>query len=192
MATEFGYLFAHEYEFEVLMEFPPHEHERRYYYPGAAAGGSDGLIVRVTPLRGSSWIGVFAFGSRFETLMTGVFTHPDPGLLCVVSRGAGYFVKANAPENCTVIDVVPITTVKQVAEKPLLLFADFTCLSAYGKDGRIWRTRRLSWDGIEISTIDDQSVCGKGSDPTSAQAVPFCVNLTTGEASGGSAPENYI
>ena len=180
--------FEHNYSAAVLNEFPSGE-ARVLYYPGASnQGGRDGMAVAVTPQDRNKWIGVFAFGA-FGASITAISSTPDPGTMCVVSKGAGYLIKPNKPEQWSDIPIVPITYLKPMPEHRMILLADYTSIAALGAEGLIWRTQRLSWDGISISRITTEHIEGEGWDPTTTRRPAFRVSLATGESSGGSSPE---
>lgn len=190
---EEGSLFAKRYNFQVLTELPSGSGDtRRFYYPGAKlTGGKDGLIVRVVPVNGQEWVGVFATGDEFGTLLNGVFTCPDEDMICVVSGGIGYLVHASTPEWSSEVPVAPITRVLQMPESDILVVASFTDLSAWGRDGLRWRTKRLVWDELRVTAYDNRRLSGIGFDPTQSEPVRFSVDLRTGEHEGGSSPETY-
>ena len=69
-----------------------------------------------------------------------------------------------------------------------MLFHDYTEVVAYGENGLVWETERLSWDGIEIQEVSESEVIGQGWDATSEKHVEFRVNLGNGCHQGGAAP----
>jgi hypothetical protein len=173
----------------VLEEWPPgRDAVRRIYFPGGSSeGGHDGLLVRVRPQQGNPWMGVFAFGfgSKFPT---GVFTCPDSLSLCVVAAGSGYIVRVDSPESGEPVRCAPVTDIRPMEERQLLLFADFTRLVAYGRNGVAWRIPRLSWDGLKITAVGrDSSVVGW--DAVNSREVEFVVESSTGRSTGGASPE---
>src|SRR5712691_8532702 len=114
---------------------------QRFYYPGASLdGGRDGLIVEVQPANARHWLGVFAFGEASDALLSGIFSTPCDDVVCVVSSGKGYLVHADKPEWWSEVPVWPITSVRQLTESGLLIFVDFTSLTAWGANGLAWRS----------------------------------------------------
>lgn len=192
MRLEEQMLFPRQYDVIVLDELPPASDVRRFYYPGARVdGGSDGLTIRVQPKVAESWEGVFAFWDRSRTLLEGIFSTPSEDVLCVVSAGGGYMVHADKPQWWSDVPLVPITRVIQIVERDMLIFAGFTSLVAWGREGEMWRTKQLAWDGLQITSIDGDRIVGLGFDPITSANVPFSVNVVTGEHEGGSSPESY-
>jgi len=193
-AIEEGLLFAKSYDFEVLGEIPSGSADlRRFYYPGAnEEGGKDGLMVRVDSSNAEPWLGIFASMDHSHTLMmNGIFTCPDADMICVVAGGSGYFVHASMPQWSSEIPMVPITRVLQSTAGGLLVFADFTSLGAWSRDGPVWRTKRLVWDELQVTDYDAEKVVGVGLDPTQPEPVGFVVDVMTGHHEGGSFPDMY-
>ena len=181
--------FPASYEVEIVDE-TLNDTEPRYYYPGARRdGGKDGLLIAVSDKTGR-WMGVFEFGDSPNVLLSGVFATPAADVLCVVASGKGYLVHSDKPEWWSEIHAFPITTVLQAPEVELLIVANFTSIYAFGKDGLAWKSKRLVWDDLRITSYDRHTLCGDGFDPTQSARVAFAVDLRTGEHEGGSFPRN--
>jgi hypothetical protein len=149
------------------------------YFPrGTRTGGKDGILLRFTPSTGDQWSGCFAFG---DYGLCGVFATPNPDCVCVVSKGTGYWVHVNEPEKPSEMRALPIRDVRIVSDARILLLADFTALSAFGPDGRLWR-RSVCWDDLKISEVQKGVVSGTGYDPTNSahSKAEFAVELATG------------
>lgn len=185
--------FEQNYETEVLQDLPStSEGARRYYYPGAKAeGGRDGVIVRVAPHDGEPWVGVFAFGYTSSKVISGVFSFPDPETICVVSAGAGYVVEVRAPRLWEQVNLFPLLNVRFEPERRVALFSDFTRLTAYGPEGKLWETVDLSWDGLSIERVAADGIWGTAWDSPKSKEVDFYVDLKTGNHRGGSSPQMY-
>jgi hypothetical protein len=179
--------FRHAYECEQLTEGPgrasssPH-----YYYPGASTeGGRDGIFVEVHPEDGEPWLGTFAFGQIAPKGPSGIFTMPDPRLLCIVAKGEGYLVSANSPTSWDRVRVTPIIDVRPIRAHEIIVFAEFTRLVAYGQAGIKWQTKRLSWDNLKITEVTDTAIKGEFWDIRSEAKENFVVDLATGTHQGG-------
>lgn len=177
--------FAHDYECEYLAELPGAAHARHYFPGGETAGGGDGLTLRVIPRRGGAWLGTFAFGFKSSKAASGLYSWPDPARLCVVSSGQGYLVDVDEPGSYDLIRPVPIINVLPVAERSLVVFVNYTTLTAYGGDGLLWETKRLSWEGIDLTSVTGSFVEGVVWDPRIEAATPFTVDLRDGSHRGG-------
>jgi hypothetical protein len=178
--------FPSSYECRELTSAPGCRTLPCYYYPGASKeGGRDGIIAEVRPDAGQPWLGSFAFGRVTPKGVSGMFATPDPQALCVVARGAGYWVRVSDPEVWEPIAADPITDVRPVAAQGILVFADYTRLVAYGEAGLRWRTKRLTWDDLKITEVQDEFITGEGWDAPANSSVSFRVSLATGEHEGG-------
>jgi hypothetical protein len=110
---------------------------------------------------------------------------PDPGHLCVVSRGRGYVVPVDEPACYEELEFHPILDVRAVARHGILVFANFTELMAYDTAGFRWRTARLAWDSLKITEVNDGEIRGEFWNIRSEQMSSFAVDLQTGEHRGG-------
>lgn len=189
-ATQLQLAFPHDYDVREITEIVQPEVEKHFYFPGASEhGGRDGLLLGVTPRQGAPWSGTFAFGHYPPTTKTGIYSCPDPQMLCVVAKGEAYFVKTDEPEKWGRVESTPIFDVRPILSKGLLIFSDFTTISAYGVKGRHWRTDRLSWDGIEITNLTAEYILGLAWDSPKQRHVEFCVEVQSGKHHGGSSPK---
>jgi hypothetical protein len=176
--------FRRTYECRSLTELPSSERRPRYYYPGASReGGRDGPILEVRPEHGEPWIGLFAFGAFGSLGVSGLFTTPHAGRLCVVTRGEGYLVAADDPTSWESVKAWPILDVRPVQARGILVFADYTDLMAYGETGLKWRSRLVT-DYLKITEITDRLIRGEGY-VLGREGVSFVVDLATGAHEGG-------
>lgn len=186
MSVPTDFSFPRQYDSEVVDELPSREVPPHYYYPGGTlAGGGDGVLVRVTPEGGAGWIGTFAFGKYGKNAVTKVLGMPDPGRLCVVSRGAGYLVSVRDPRSWEVVRAIPVIDVRSIPEAGLVVFANFTELVAYGAEGVRWRTKRLTWDSMKLTEVTDEKIVGEYWDIRSEETRTFEVDVRTGAHRGG-------
>lgn len=144
--------------FIELIEELPNSSSKRLFYPGAVeSGGQDGINIRVAPSLGETWIGTFARGQFGPKAITKVFTMPDPGQLCVVASGQAYIVNANNPQYHYSPAIAPVMDVRLSEKHGIVIFANHTELLAIGVNGAVWRTERLSWDSLKLTTMTDDS-----------------------------------
>ena len=178
--------FQANYAVEVIdLTQPSNSSLEHYYYPGATkVGGKDGVLLKITLPNNQSWLATFAFGYDSRQALTGIFSCPNPSFVCVASSGQGYFVKVDSPPNWSVVDSYPLLNVYPIIERNMIIFVDYTTISAYRDDKQLWRTERLSWDGIKVDKITASLIKGRGWDASSGREVEFEVNLTTGEHTG--------
>jgi hypothetical protein len=179
--------FPTNYDLDPLHELSPRED--CYYFPGGTSiGGKDGLLLKVHPFHGNNWVGIFAFGYPPPTAKTGIYTYPDPDKLCVVSRGKGYIVQVDNPVVWEEIQPFPIIDVHPVPGLDMIIFAGFTRLTAYRREGRAWKTKELSWDGIKITAITSKSLQVVGWDAPENKESTFYINMQDGTFEGDSIP----
>jgi uncharacterized protein YecT (DUF1311 family) len=99
------------------------------------------MFVRVVPDGTPSWFGVFAFGSPGGSIgFSGVFSCPNPHDLCVASSWLGVVARADDYTKWTGLRAFPITDVRPCLDAQLLLLVDCTRITAWGRDGVLWRT----------------------------------------------------
>jgi len=178
--------FSKTYECEELAETPQPAVLPHYFYPGATIGsGRDGILIEVRPEHGQSWHGTFAFGQIAPKGASGIFTTPDPQRICVVAKGAGYFISSSDPTSWELVRATPVIDVRPVSAQGIIVFASFTDLVAYGPTGIKWRTKRLSWDNMKITEVTDKIIKGEIWDIRNEAKAEFIVDLATGTHQGG-------
>jgi hypothetical protein len=128
---------------------------------------------------------MFAFGKIGQASVSRVLSMPDPEKLCVVARGAGYVVTAATPLAWEAVRAIPIIDVRAIPRADLVVFANYTEMLAYGKDGVRWRTKRLAWDGLKIVAVGDRTLVGEYWDIREESVQRFEVDLASGSARGG-------
>jgi hypothetical protein len=178
--------YSHSYEIEELQEIPGTGRLEVpvFYFPRPENRPEhDGLWLKIRAETGNSWVGVFAFGYGSPPAFSRLFSSPDPGKVCVVSRGAAYIVRADDPDSWEKIPIVPVLDIRATPEHGFLIFADHTRLAAYGRAGLVWRSPRVCWDELKIVTLTPDRIDGVGSDPTNLDALrPFAVDVRTGRS----------
>lgn len=173
-----------DYDFEVLAGLPPTGPPALDFRVTNAGHGREGLVVAVrTPAR--QWVGNFQHG---DGTVNQVIPAPARGHLCVVAGGRGYWVNVHEPQLFEVIPIYPVREVRPSPDTGLLILADDTDLAAYDLHGRKWLSGRVSWDGVEILTVDASGVTGRGWDAVREAPVGFFVDAETGKVDGGAAP----
>lgn len=175
--------FESNYSIQVIEEIGIGE---RYYYPEARTeGGKDGILVEITSFERRNWFGIFAFGEITPKGLTGIYSMPDSDKFCVVAKGAGYIVSADNPKDWQEIKAIPIMDVRPITSQNLLVFADYTELVAYGKDGIKWRSERLAYDSFKIIEITEKKLKGEFWNIRKGVNDVFEVDLSTGLQKGG-------
>ena len=186
--TQIDLTFPLHCECQVLLELPNQSYTR-FYYPGAnKEAGRDGLLVKVVPQGGEPWIGCFGFGDTSGP--TKVYSSPQKGMVCVVSRGDGYIVSVEDPTQYERVKLCPILGAYPVSEQNLIVFHNFTDFVAYGVKGLAWRSKRISYDGIKVDRLEDGFLFGQAWDAPTGKDVCFRLDLRTGIHEGGSYPSD--
>ena len=72
-----------------------------------------------------------------------------------------------------------------------MIFIDYVKLLGYGAKGLLWQTGSLSWDGLKITKVSSNKICGMAWDAPKNKEVKFSVEVTNGACEGGSSPEMY-
>lgn len=171
--------------YEILPGLPPYG---PMYVPVAQDGrpfASEGFVVRVYRSDGSSWVANCARAfSDFE----GVFLCKDSEQFVIIAGGEGYLIHPNdyTPRACfgIVRGVVPNT------EDRLVFFSD-TEVTVIEPDASIWHSERIGYDGLKELACQDDQIKGLAFDVLAMSGewqetwVPFAVNLTTRQVSGG-------
>ncbi len=139
----------------------------------------------ITTPSGTRWAGRFVGGVEG---LSGVFATPCPKTVCVVVYGQGYWIPTENPKNYQSIAAIPIREIHRVPGRDCILIVDYSTITMFDAAGFRWNTAHLSWDGMEISNVDSNSVTGFGWDAASDRKVAFCVSIPEGVATGGAAP----
>ena len=145
---------------------------------------AEGFVVEFT-LGHSSWNGNFARGvSQIDT----VTHHHDCRDALVIAGGTAYVVDPAAQAiRChfggTIVDMFTHPT-----RRWLIINNQNIAFSALGPDGEVWRSRRISWDGLRAMSLNGDVLEGEAWDAMSKTWVPFALNLENGMVVGGSAP----
>ncbi|NYF79427.1 hypothetical protein [Granulicella arctica] len=182
--------FAQSWTVEVLAQPPMIAPARQFTYPLQIAGEEDALargalLLSVRPKSGGSFLATCALGFTSASMPTGVFACPNPDEMCAVAGGYAYIVDTLAPARCVQIGLKPVVSVLVLEEQGLLLFVGFHSLVAWGIDGQVWQTAKLSWEGVRITEILEDTVVGFGWDLMTDREMEFRVSLKTGTHTGG-------
>jgi hypothetical protein len=66
-------------------------------------------------------------------------------------------------------------------ELELIIFSSLTGLIAYDKKGLRWGTRRLAWDGLEVTSITNTKITGRSWDVSADEMRDFTIELVCGD-----------
>ena len=173
--------FPHNWSAEILPRRPLILPARQFIYPKQAEDIERGALeVMVRPSSAESFLATFALGFADAAAPTGLWSCPDPDWLCAIAGGYAYVVNTRQPEQFEQIEYRPVLLVRALPSHSLLIFAGYHSLIAWGTDGKIWQTERLSSEGIEIGRIEDDRLEGIGWDLITDRDVTFAIDLRTG------------
>ena len=182
--------FPHTWTAEILKAPPLIAPARQFTYPHQIAGEEDALArgalqLMVRPATGGTFLATCALGFTDPAMPTAVFTCPNPVQMCAVAGGYAYVIDTAQPERSTHIPLKPVVEVRPLVEQRLLLFVGFHSMVAWGRDGMVWESARLSWEGIRITSIDGDQLHGMGWNLLTDREIAFSVDLITGKHQGG-------
>ena len=182
--------FARTWTFEILKTPPLISPARQFIYPQQIAGEEDALArgafqLMVHPANGGTFLATCALGFTDPTMPTGVFACPNPQEMCALAGGYAYIVDTAHPEHCTHIAMKPVVEVHAVVPQKVLLFVGFHSILAWGANGIAWETERLSWEGVRLIGIEENTLHGMGWNLLSDREAAFEIDLLTGRHQGG-------
>ena len=178
--------FPHTWSVEVLEKRPLIAPSRQFVYPQQVEEVERGALeLLVKPASGDTFLATCALGFADPSAPTGVWSCPDPEWLCAVSGGYAYLIHTLQPQQWSQIPYRPVLSVRALKEQQLLLFVGHHTILAWGRERQAWQSERLSWEGIEITDIVGDTLCGLGWDLMTDKDVPFAIDLKSGEHTGG-------
>jgi hypothetical protein len=157
--------FPHTWSVEVLEKRPLIAPSRQFVYPQQVEEVERGALeLLVKPASGDTFLATCALG---------------------FAGGYAYLIHTLQPQQWSQIPYRPVLSVRALKEQQLLLFVGHHTILAWGRDGQAWQSERLSWEGIEITDIVGDTLCGLGWDLMTDKDVPFAIDLKSGEHTGG-------
>lgn len=172
-----------ERRYEILAGLPSYG---PMYIPVSDTGEpffSEGFVVRFYKKDDTDWVANFEPG---WTDMSLVADFPDANRIVVVAKGQGYVM---LPEEHKPVDTFGVTIKHSLrAETGELVLADDDSVWIIGKEGNVWRSERISWDGFADLKLQSNILTGLSYDPTddNEKWCPFTIDLVTKEITGGS------
>lgn len=182
--------FAHPWRVDVLSSPPLIAPARQFMFPQHVPGEEDAmnrgaLQLQVRPEGSAPFLATCALGFRDPGLPTGVWSCPAPDDLLAIAGGYAYRIRTLQPEATELLEQRPVVSVLAVPEAALLLLAGFHDVLALGAGGVVWRTARLSWEGLTLARASDGLLHGTGWDMFTDKDVLFTVDLRDGSHQGG-------
>ena len=102
-----------------------------------------------------------------------------------MAGGYAYVIDTERPEVAAFVSIRPVVQVVIERGSGLLVFVGFHGMAAWGVNGPVWETGRLSWEGVRVSGVEGGVLRGFGWDMRTDTEVGFAVDLKTGAHEGG-------
>ena len=144
---------------------------------------SEGFVIRVSRER-KGWIGNFQY-LRYRNGCNGVVALSTRAIAYVFSGDLGYRVPLDAPNSFETLQAIPIRGFHYLREQDWVVVWGFTKLAAYSPDGFEWETKRISWDGLQITEVRSDRLTGLAWNAVNGVEVEFSIDLRSGHHTGG-------
>ncbi|NID09537.1 hypothetical protein [Fibrivirga algicola] len=149
---------------------------------------SEGLVIRFFKSDGNTWVANFNLG---WTDFSEVFDFPATDITVVIAGGSGYVMNRNFTKPIATFEAT-ITAALMVTKQEIIAATD-TDIVIINAEGQLWKSERISWDGIKDLYMEGEVLHGKSYDPMedNDEWVGFALNLTTKKVTGGSYSRYY-
>lgn len=141
----------------------------------------EGFVVRFGANGANEWVGNFQPGVGGRN---GVFEDPNGTALIVIAGGQGHIVDPTSRQ-CSATFGAQIQSAFEIPDRKMIIFGNGLWFEAIDASGLVWRSDRISWDGMRDITIDGLTLAGEAFD-ISDNWVPFELDITSGTFTGGS------
>ncbi len=167
--------------FEILPGLPPYGPEAIAFSSSGQGEHSEGLVVRFVADDGSDWIGNF---QRSSANCERIVLHPNCRNYVVIAGGQAYVVDPNDPTKWEHFGG-GIGHAIEIDDLNAILIGNGLWFELLGANGTLWRTRRISWDGMADLKVDGLKLTGKSWSPEDCW-YEFTLDLVDGTVTGGS------
>ena len=142
---------------------------------------SEGLVVKFTQDNHKSWTGNFQRGlNDFDA----IFPELGERARIVIAGGDGYMIDEMQATQVGTFGG-SVAWGQFISERNLCVFASSWEITAFNAEGSLWKSRRISFDGIRILKIEGARLIGEAQH-YSDEWMPFTLDLATGHHTGGS------
>ncbi len=166
----------------VLDGLPPYGPMHEQFSATGQGTHREGFVVEFTPPDVPPWVGNF---QRGMTSLDVVVASRGDTTVTVIAGGEAYVVDPSS-RSCLRTFGGQIEHVFEFADRTV--FSNGLWLEATDGERLLWKTRRLSWDGMMEVRVDGDRIVGNAYDPMNDEWTPFTVEVATGGAVGGSYP----
>jgi len=175
---------------QILTTSPLIAPARQFTYPQHVPGEEDALnrgalLLNIKPANAPNFLATCALGFRDPTLPTAIYPCPNPDDLLAIAGGYAYLIPTQHPETCLHLPLRPVTQVLPAPSANCMLLAGFHEVAAIGANGLLWQSARLSWEGITLTEVRENTLHGLGWNLQTDREIPFTLDLTTGQHQGG-------
>jgi hypothetical protein len=146
---------------------------------------SEGFVLEIFKSNGTSWIANFRPG---WTSFSKVFEFPEHHSLVVFAGGIAYIMNPDNEKPKFTFGIT-ISEVLQTDNGSLICSDDIHIMLLDNSTGELWKSERISFDGIKNLTETNGILTGLSFDPTYSDEekwIEFSINLRTKEIKGGS------
>ncbi|MGB1125110.1 MAG: hypothetical protein ACPG4Q_07880 [Phycisphaeraceae bacterium] len=168
--------------FEVQLGLPPYGPEALPFSATGLGTHSEGYVVKVVQSTGTEWTGNFQRGlSGFDAVME----HPNKQQIVVIAGGQAYVVDVDQPDQWYHFGG-GIEYAHPLDERDAILIGNGLWFELHGRRGIIWKSRRISWDGMREVRIESGKLFGLAwtyEPPDTWEA--FLLDLSDGSVTGG-------
>lgn len=148
---------------------------------------SEGYVVKFKKTDGEEWIANFRPGwNQYNK----IFEFPKHNIIVVFAGGQGYIMNPDQQKPLMTFGL-SVNDVIQKDDGSLICSDDIHILILKNKTGEIWKSERISWDGIKDLKLVDNKIQGQSFDPTNSNQPwsDFTLDYETKELKGGSYKE---
>lgn len=142
----------------------------------------EGVVVEFEGHDGQTWVGNFQPGATSYNVVFDTFGTDRP---VVVAGGRAYVVDVSA-RKVTEQFGETIDWALELPDRRLIVFADGIGFAARNRDGVVWKSGRVSWDGMRDLTHEGRVVRGYAYSWLNDDYKSFELDLDSGEFTGGS------
>lgn len=143
--------------FEILQCLPTYGPPAQPFCATGLGMHREGCVVSFMPANAIPWIGNFQLGlSSFN----GVFRHPNGDHFIIVAGGSAYVVDPSSKQFINSFGG-QIESVHELPKLRSVLFGNGIWFELHNQDGPVWRSKRISWDGMKDIFVTEKYVSGK-------------------------------
>ena len=164
----------------LLPGLPPYGPSAVSFSSSGYGAHREGVVIEFESVDGHRWVGNFQRGgTTFDAVLT-TFAIDRP---VIVAGGRAYLLDATSR---TVIAEFGDYVIWAVEWRDTIVLADELRFEALNRNGVVWRSERVSWDGMRDLSLDGSFVRGFAFSPIDNDYYRFVLDLETGSFTGGS------